>query len=281
VKAESEMRRLAREGVARAGGAPAARDRLLFRRYHDRTDPVDRDELVRRFMPLARQVAARYAGGVEPYEDLLQVASLALVRAIDRFDPSRGVAFSSFVVPTMRGEIKRHYRDKTWAVRVPRGLQDLAMAVRAERGRLSRELGRSPTARELCERMAIDECELLDAIHAGDAWSATSLEVPRVGDDSETALRDTLAYHERGYELADARVSLERLLRTLCRRDREVVRLRFEEDLTQREIGERMDLSQMHVSRILQTIVAQLGETAEQSVTQPAIARRAPDTVPS
>ena len=111
MNSESELRRLVRRGVARAGRAPAARDRLLFRRYRDAADPVDRDEMVRRFMPLARQLAARYAGGDEPYDDLLQVACLALVRAIDRFDPDRGVAFSSYAVPTIRGEIKRHYRD--------------------------------------------------------------------------------------------------------------------------------------------------------------------------
>jgi RNA polymerase sigma-B factor len=254
---------MTREGVARAGRAPAARDRLLFRRYHDESDPVDRDDLVRRFMPLARKVAARYAGGNEPYDDLLQVACLALVRAIDRFDPSRGVAFSSFVVPTMRGEIKRHYRDKTWAVRVPRDLQDLAMAVSAERERMSRDLGRSPTARELCERMDISEDRLVDALSAGDAHDATSLEVPRGGDDSECTLRDTLPYHERGYDVADARASLDRLLRTLRRRDREVLRLRFVEDLTQREIGERIGVSQMHVSRILRDLITELGETAE------------------
>jgi RNA polymerase sigma-B factor len=257
------MRRLARQGVARAGCAPAARDRLLFHRYRDETDPVDRDELVRRFMPLARQVAARYAGGAEPFDDLLQVACIALVRAIDRFDPNRGVAFSSYVVPTMRGEIKRHYRDKTWAVRVPRALQDLALAVSAERERMGTVLGRSPTARELCERLEISEDELLDALHAGEAWDATSLDVRRGDDESELTLGDTLPYEEPGYELADVRASLECLVRTLCRRDREVVRLRFEEDLTQREIGKRVGVSQMHVSRLLRTITDELAETAD------------------
>ena len=263
VTAESQLGRVVRRGVARAGRAPAARDRLLFRRYRDETDPVDRDELVRRFMPLARQIAARYAGGNEPYDDLLQVASLALVRAIDRFDPSRGVAFSSYAVPTIRGEIKRHYRDKTWAVHVPRDLRELAVAVTAERDRLSTDLGRSPSARELSDHLDISECTLVDALCAGNAHDAASLEVTRSEDDSEVTLGDTLPYHEFGYELADARASLDRLLRTLCWRDREVLRLRFEEDLTQREVGLRMGISQMHVSRIIRGAVAELGETAE------------------
>jgi RNA polymerase sigma-B factor len=257
------MRRMAQKGVARAGRAPAARDRLLFRLYRDEEEPVDRDDLVRRFMPLARQVAARYAGGNEPYDDLLQVASLALVRAIDRFDPGRGVAFSSYALPTIRGEIKRHYRDKTWAVRVPRDLQELAVAANAERERLSTALGRSATTRELSERLKISEDTLRDALCAGDAHDATSLEVTRGGDESELRLCDTLAYDERGYDLADTRASLDRLLRTVCRRDREILRLRFEEDLTQREIGERTGLSQMHVSRILRGAIAQLAEAAE------------------
>jgi RNA polymerase sigma-B factor len=238
--------------------ATATRDRLLFNRYRDQTDPVGRDDLVRRFLPLARKVAARFAGGPEPYDDLLQVACLALVRAIDRFDPGRGVAFSSYVVPTMCGEIKRHFRDKTWAVRVPRDLQELAIAASSERERMTACLGRAPTVRELCEQLDVSECALLDAIRAGDAHDAASLEVPQGGDDAELTLGDALPYYEPGFELADARASLDRLLGTLDRRDREVLRLRFEEDLTQREIGRRIGVSQMHVSRMLREIVADL-----------------------
>src|SRR5918998_910798 len=209
------MVRMARRGVARAGRAPAACDRLLFRRYRDEGDPVDREDLVQRFMPLARSLAARYAGGNEPYDDLLQVACLALVRAIDRFDPDRGVAFSSYAVPTIRGELKRHYRDKTWAVRVPRDLQERAMVVSRERERLSTELGRSPTAHELMDPLHISEDELCDALCAGSAYDATSLEAPWSGDDPELTLGDTLSYHEPGFDRADARASLDLLLRTL------------------------------------------------------------------
>jgi RNA polymerase sigma-B factor len=236
--------------------------RRLFLRYRDRRDPVDREAMVRRYLPLARQLAARYSGGNEPFDDLLQVASIALVRAIDRFDPGRGVAFSSYAVPTIRGELKRHYRDKTWAVRVPRTLQERAVAVLSERERLSTELGRSPTVRELAERQGIGEPALLDALRAGDAHDAMSLEAPNADDDG-LALSDTVPYHERGYDLADQRELVDRLLHTLCRRDREVMRLRFEEDLTQREIGLRIGVSQMHVSRILRDAIATLAESAE------------------
>jgi RNA polymerase sigma-B factor len=269
VSAEATAARIMQRGVARAGRAPAARDRLLFLRYRDRKDPVDREDMVRRYMPLATQAARRYAGGSEPYEDLLQVACLALVRAIDRFDPGRGVAFSSFAVPTISGEIKRHYRDRTWAVRVPRQLQDLAVAATTERERLSAELGRSPTARELAERLDISECTLAEALCAGDAYDATSLEVPRSDTGSELPLRDTLPYHERGYDRADDREQVARLLRTLSWRDREIVRMRFEEDLTQREIGQRVGVSQMHVSRILREAIAALAETAKAPAPRP------------
>jgi RNA polymerase sigma-B factor len=242
---------------------PAARDCRLFRRYRDETDPVDREELVHRFLPLARRLATRYAGGTEPFDDLLQVACMALVRAIDRFDPSRNVAFSTYAVPTICGELKRHYRDKTWAVRVPRDLQDLAGAVAAERERLIVQLGHLPTARELSEHFGISEEAVVDAVCAGEAYEATSLEAPRGGDDLDLTLGDSLPYYEGGYDLADTRVSLDRLLRTLSRRDREILRLRFEEDLTQREIGRRLGVSQMHVSRLLRAAIDELGETAE------------------
>jgi RNA polymerase sigma-B factor len=265
VTSESELRRIVGRGVARAGRAPAARDRLLFRRYRDAADSVDRDEMVLRFMPLARRLAARYAGGDEPYDDLLQVASLALVRAIDRFDPDRGVAFSSYAIPTICGEIKRHYRDRTWAVRVPRSVQELAVAASPERARLTADLGRSPTVRELAERLHVSECALREAVTARNARDAVSLELPSAEGDSELTLGDVLAYHERGYDVVDARASLDGLLRTLCRRDREVLRLRFDEDLTQREIAGRIGVSQMHVSRIIRRAIEELSETTQRS----------------
>jgi RNA polymerase sigma-B factor len=252
-----------RRGVARAGRLPAARDRLLFRRYRDGADPFDREELMRCFLPLARHTAARYGHAGEPYDDLLQVACLALLRAIDRFDPSRGVAFSSYALPTMSGEIKRHYRDRTWAMRVPRPLQELAMTVPRETERMRGELGRAPTVCELCARLDISERELADALGAGAACDPVSLDRPRGDDASDPTLGEVVAYHEPGYEWADARASLDQLLARLSERDRELVRLRYEEDLTQREIGRRTGLSQVQVSRLLDRIVGELSEAAD------------------
>jgi RNA polymerase sigma-B factor len=253
--------------VARAGRAPAARDHLLFRRYRDHADPLDREELVRRFLPLARQIATRYMRGSEPFDDLLQVACMGLVRAIDRFDPSRGVAFSSYALPTMCGEIKRHYRDRTWAIRVPRDLQDLALTVPREMERMRSDLGRTPTVRELCARLDISDRKLADAVAAGAACDPTSFDGSPRGDDSELTTADMVAYHDPGYARADDRASLEPLLVRLSLRDRELVRLRYQEDLTQREIGRRTGLSQMQVSRLLDRIVGELCEAADRAAT--------------
>jgi RNA polymerase sigma-B factor len=234
----------------------------LFRRYRHGADPADREAIVRQYLPLARHLAAEFCSGGEPYDDLVQVASLALVRAIDRFDPTRGTAFSTFAVPTIRGELKRHYRDATWAVRVPRRLQDLAVAATSARERLSIDLGRSATVRELAEFMAISECAALEALRAGDAHSAASLDGCRGWAEPGLPLRDTLPYYEQGYELADERAALDDLLDTLTWREREVLRLRYEEDLTQRQIGRRIGISQMQVSRILRDAIAALAATA-------------------
>jgi RNA polymerase sigma-B factor len=241
----------------------AARDGALFRRYRNVADPVDRETLVVRFLPLARQMAARYSGGNEPYEDLLQVASLALIRAIDRFDPDRCVAFSSYAIPTIVGEIKRHYRDKTWAVRVPRDLQELALAVDRAADRLATDLGRTPSVREIAAVVAESEEAVMEALTAMHAHHAASLDAART-DDSELAIRDTLKYHERGYDVAEERELIDHLVGTLSQRDREVLRLRFEEDLTQREIGERIGVSQMHVSRILRHALQAVSRAAGQ-----------------
>jgi RNA polymerase sigma-B factor len=267
VRTNAPIRQPPRPGVARAGRAPAARDHLLFRRYRDHADPLDREELVRRFLPLARRIAARYVRGSEPFDDLLQVACLGLVRAIDRFDPSRGVAFSSYALPAMCGEIKRHYRDRTWVIRVPRDLQELALTIPREMERMRSELGRTPTVRELCARLDISERELADAVAAGAACDPTSLDGSRRGDDPELTLADVVPYDEPGYAWADDRAALEQLLRRLSLRDRELVRLRYEEDLTQGEIGRRVGLSRMQVSRMLHRIVGELCEAADGAAT--------------
>ena len=237
----------------------AEADRALFERYLDGRDPVDRAVLVERFLPLARQLARRYQRPEEPFDDLFQVASLGLVKAIDRFDLDREVAFSSYAVPTILGEIKRYFRDRTWSVRVPRDLQELALRVDRAVAAMSLDLHRQPTITELAERLEVEEEEVLEALEASGAYKATSLEAPRgAEDDAGDTLGDTMGTEERGFALAEDRATLERLMRALTPREREVLALRFEHDMTQAEIGERIGVSQMQVSRIIRQAIARL-----------------------
>jgi RNA polymerase sigma-B factor len=235
-------------------------DAELFARLRDDRDPVDRAVLVERFLPLARRLARRYQGSGEPFDDLLQVACLGLVKAIDRFDPDRGIAFSSFALPTILGELRRHFRDRTWSVRVPRELQELALRVDRLVTELSSQRGRAPTVTEIAARVEVSEERVLEALEAFDAYRSTSLDAPggAAGDDSDDVLGDVVGVREDGFEHAEHRATLDGLLRVLTPREREVLRLRFEEDLTQGEIGARIGCSQMHVSRIIRAALARL-----------------------
>jgi len=245
-------------------GAKESEDRELLRRYHRDGDIAAREQLVTRFLPLARSLALRYKRGNEPIDDLFQVASLALVKAVDRFDPERDVAFSSFAVPTIAGEIKRYFRDHAWAVRVPRGLQERILEVDRAVGRLSRELGRSPTPGEIAESVELSMEEVLEAMEASSAASALSMEAEPVREaDDGRALSDTLGYDEEGYERVENREAVGALLRGLDEREREILRLRFVEGLSQQQIGEQIGVSQMHVSRLLRRALARLRPTAE------------------
>jgi RNA polymerase sigma-B factor len=236
-----------------------ADDRALFARYLDQRDPVDREMLVERFLPLARQLARRYQRPEEPFDDLFQVACLGLVKAIDRFDLGREVAFSSYAVPTILGEIKRYFRDRTWSVRVPRDLQELALKVDRAVSELALQLRRQPTVDEIGAKVGADEEDVLEALEASGAYKATSLEAPRGSEDGTAdTLGDTLGIEEHGFELAEDRATIEHLMRSITPREREVLRLRFAEDLTQAEIGERIGVSQMQVSRIIRQSVARL-----------------------
>jgi RNA polymerase sigma-B factor len=246
-----------------SGPAPtvnrAEQDRALFARYLDKRDPVDREMLVERFLPLARQLARRYQRADEPFDDLFQVACLGLVKAIDRFDLGREVAFSSYAVPTILGEIKRYFRDRTWSVRVPRDLQELALRVDRAVADLSLGLHRQPTVEEIGAKVGADEEDVLEALEASGAYRATSLEAPRGSeDDAGDTLGDTLGTEERGFALAEDRATIAHLMRSLTPREREVLRLRFEEDLTQAEIGEHIGVSQMQVSRIIRQSLGRL-----------------------
>jgi RNA polymerase sigma-B factor len=238
-------------------------DRRLLARYHLDRDPAARDALVERFLPLARQLARRYQRGGEPLDDLVQVASLGLLKAIDRFEPTRETAFSSFAVPTILGELKRHFRDKGWSVRVPRDLQELAVRVERVSEELSRRIGRAPTPAEIAEECGVTTEQVLEAREASGAYRAVSLDRPREDDEDGDGFGDAMGAEDPGFRLAEDAATVERLMRVLSDREREVLRLRFAEDLTQSEIGARVGVSQMHVSRLIRQAVARLQEAAE------------------
>jgi RNA polymerase sigma-B factor len=232
-------------------------DRALFARYLDQRDPVDRDTLVERFLPLARQLARRYQRPDEPFDDLFQIACVGLVNAIERFDLERQVAFSSYAVPTIVGEIKRYFRDRTWSVRVPRDLQDLALKVDRVVSEVDLELHRRPTVDEIAARVGAGEEDVLEALEASGAYRATSLQAPWGADSGET-LGDVLGTEERGFADAEDRATVARLMRGITPRERRVLWLRFAGDLTQAEIGEQVGISQMQVSRIIRQAVSRL-----------------------
>ena len=216
-----------------------------------------------RFLPLARQLARRYVRSNEPLDDLVQVASLGLLKAIDRFDPTRPTAFSSFAVPTILGELRRHFRDKGWWLRVPRDLQELAVRVERVADDLESELGRAPTADAIAQYMGVRTEQVLDAREAAASYRAVSLDRPRDDTEAGDDLVDVIGVEDPGYHLADDAATVESLMNVLSDREREVLRLRFAEDLTQSEIGARVGVSQMHVSRLIRQAVARLREAAE------------------
>lgn len=235
------------------------KDLELFGIYLRDRDPEARARLIERFLPLARQLARRYEHTDEPLEDLIQVASLGLVKAIDRFDPERGFAFSSFAVPTILGELRRHFRDKTWSVRVPRDLQELSLAVDRAAARLTHDLHRPPTISEIASALDSTDEAVLEAREASGAYRTASLQAPRgAEDDAGETLGDHLGTDEDGFDRAEDRATLARLMGALSPREREILRLRFEEDLTQAEIGERIGVSQMQISRIIRRSLGSL-----------------------
>jgi RNA polymerase sigma-B factor len=204
-------------------------------------------------MPLARQLAARYRNAGEPVEDLVQVACVGLIKAVDRYDPDRGNGFTRYAVPTMLGEIKRHFRDKGWSVHVPRATQELVLKVGEALGTLPAKIGRSPTPRDVAEAVGAPVEDVLEAMEAATAYEAVSLDAPRPGGGEEDSwtLGESLADDELGYERVEIGETLRGTLEALPARERLILRLRFEEDLTQAEIANQVGVSQMHVSRLL------------------------------
>jgi RNA polymerase sigma-B factor len=237
---------------------------VLFERWQQDRNRSARDELARRFMPLARKLAMRYRSANEPNEDLVQVANYGLVKAIDRFDPTRGLAFSSFAVPTILGELRRHFRDHGWAVHVARGAQERALKVQKAVRELTGDGGRSPSVHQIAQYLEWELSDVLDALEANAAHHATSLDTPVRNDDGEgITLGDTLGDEDSRFELTNDRLAVQDAVKALPLVERRVVALRFAEDLTQKEIGERIGVSQMQVSRLLSSALTRLREHAE------------------
>ncbi|MCL2393702.1 MAG: SigB/SigF/SigG family RNA polymerase sigma factor [Acidimicrobiaceae bacterium] len=232
--------------------------RAKFREYAATRDQALRDELVAAHLGLAEYLARRFANRGESLDDLVQVASYGLLKAVDRFDPDRGVEFSTYATHTIVGEIKRHFRDRAWAVRAPRRMQELYLRLGKVVGTLGQELGRSPTIAELANDLAVSEEEVLEALEAGAAYRFSSLDAPSANDDDTQNLATRLGEEDPRFADADDRATLFPLLAQLPPREQKIIHLRFFEGLTQSEIATSLGISQMHVSRLLARSVAEL-----------------------
>ncbi len=219
--------------------------------------PALRERAIEAWLPLARHLANRYAGRGEPADDLMQTAVVGLIKAVDKFDPAFGTDFAGYAIPTVIGEIKRHFRDRTWAIRVPRRLQELRLAITAANNTLTHTLGRSPTVTDVAEHLEITEEEVLEGLEGARAYNATSLSTP-MGTDGTTELADTLGGEDEEYALTEARLALGPALASLDERERRILTLRFYGNLTQTEIAEQVGISQMHVSRLITRALAKL-----------------------
>ena len=252
--------------VRRSYVVPGPRgERELFRR-HRGGDVAAREELIERFMPLARTLARRYGRSTEPFEDLLQVAMLGLLKAVDRFDPERGCQFPSFAVPTILGEMRRYFRDSGWSVHVPRASQERALRLRDAQQNLASRWGRAPTVNELAEFLELDVEAVFDALQIAQAYEALSLDAPHpAAADGLTAYGDAVGGEDERYELIELDATIAAVLRGVPERERRILRMRFLEDLTQTEIADRVGISQMQVSRVLRRSLEHLRALANGS----------------
>lgn len=224
----------------------------LFKRWRGKQDRRARDVLIERFLPLARKLARRYAASDEPYDDLVQVASLGLVKAVERFDPDRGFAFTSFAVPTIVGELKRYFRDTAWALHVDRSAQERARRIAQARRELGMVRGRSPTVGELAEYLELSSEEILDGLQVSEAYDTVSLDAPRPSDGDGVVNRLEVIGDEDGRLVrVDEQATIFAAAQRLPERERHILFLRFSQDLTQTEIADRVGVSQMQVSRLL------------------------------
>jgi RNA polymerase sigma-B factor len=234
-------------------------DDELIERYQRHQDVVARSELIERYLPFARKLASRYSYTDEPLEDLVQVAAIGLMGALERFDASRGGKFTSFAAPTILGELKRHFRDKGWTLHVPRDLQERALALSRTSERLANELGRSPTVPELAAALQCSVEQVLEASEVAHSYTPASLDAPVAADEQDSSsLVEMLGHDDDAYDLVERRILTQELWHDMPELEREVVALRFARGLTQREIGQRIGYSQMHVSRLLRRALARI-----------------------
>jgi RNA polymerase sigma-B factor len=253
----AEPSTLAAQRSLEAPARPVEADEL-FRRWQQKGDQAARDALVQRYLPLARKLARRYVGTREPFDDLMQVASLGLVKAVDRFEPERGTAFSSFAVPTIVGELRRYFRDLGWAAHVPRGAQEMALIVERARAEMTSEHGAGPTVEELAEHLEWSLEEVLTALEAGAAQHSVSLDAPTERDGERSTLGDTFGRDDAQLQAVEERLTLASAAHKLTPRERRVLLLRFVDDRTQTQIAAQIGVSQMQVSRILSRSVKRL-----------------------
>ena len=237
----------------------------LHRRYRETGDPAAREALVERYQALVRRLAAHYHSGNDGFEDLVQVGNVGLLNALERFEPERGLAFRSFAVPTILGELRRYFRDTRWAVHMPRGLQERFLLVERAADQLSGTLSRAPTAGDIARKLELSEEEVTEAFAVRCGYDALSLDRPQrdADGDEDLSLLDTLGEEESRYELIAYRESVAGTMRALPKREQDILRLRFVGDLTQTEIAERLGVSQMQVSRLLRRSLDRLRVVAE------------------
>jgi RNA polymerase sigma-B factor len=247
-------------------------DKILLRRYHENGDLQAREQLIEQYMSLVRSLARRYSYRGEQLEDLVQIGAIGLIKAIDRFDLERGVELTTYATPNIIGEIKRHFRDKGWSVRVPRGLQELNVQLSRLVEQLTVQLGRSPTIPELAKAAGVEEEEVLEALESGRAYTSLSLSVGGGGgDDDDLDPLESLGTEEHQYEVSEDRAVLAPGFKVLDERERKILQLRFFEGLTQSQIAQQVGISQMHVSRLIRRSLEKIRETIaedEESLTR-------------
>jgi RNA polymerase sigma-B factor len=247
-------------------------DKILLRRYHEHGDLQAREQLIEQYMSLVRSLARRYSYRGEQLEDLVQIGAIGLIKAIDRFDLERGVELTTYATPNIIGEIKRHFRDKGWSVRVPRGLQELNVQLSRLVEQLTVQLSRSPTIPELAKAAGVEEEEVLEALESGRAYTSLSLSVGGGGgDDDDLDPLESLGTEEHQYEVSEDRAVLAPGFKALDERERKILQLRFFEGLTQSQIAQQVGISQMHVSRLIRRSLEKIRETIaedEESLTR-------------